>query len=89
MSEFIQLLGWAGSIALALCGLPLLYASIKDRSVAKNISGGFLGLWLGGELLTLMYAAMLESDRLLPLLFNYSFNIACILGILWIRWRPS
>jgi hypothetical protein len=89
MIEFAQVIGWLGSIALAACGIPLLYASIKDRSIAKNISGGFLGLWLGGEVLALMYASMLEPSKLLPLLFNYSFNIACILGILWIRWRDA
>jgi hypothetical protein len=89
MEQFIQTIGWLGSAALAACGVPLLYASVKDSSIAKNISGGFLGLWLGGEVLALMYAAMLEPGKLLPLLFNYSFNIACILGILWIRWRNT
>ncbi len=82
----IELVGWLGSIMLAICAIPLLASCIADRSIAKNISGKFIGLWLGGEVLCLGYAAAI-GDVGIPLLLNYSMNIMCLFGVLWIRWR--
>lgn len=85
-SILIVITGWIGSILLAACGIPLARAAIQDNSIAKNLSSGFLNCWLWGEVFILIYAAMLGKD-LIPVLFNVSFNIICILIILWIRWR--
>lgn len=82
---FTTMIGWLGSAALAACGIPLLYAAIKERSIAKNLNGWFLFLWIFGECLTLCYAAMIGSAGL-PLILNYSINLSCLAGILWLRW---
>ena len=88
MDIFIQLLGWLGSIALACCGLPIVFSALKDRSIAKNLPILFLNLWFWGELLIMLYAAMLGKD-LAPVFFNCVINIVCIMAVLWIRWRDQ
>lgn len=82
--DVVQLTGWIGSFMLAMCGVPLLIASVRNPAVAKQLSLLFLHLWFWGEVLVLWYAVALGKD-LLPVVFNTGFNIVCILGIFWIR----
>ncbi len=84
----IELIGWTGSFLLAVCGLPLLLGAVQSPQIAKQMSGAFLYCWLLGEILVLGYAATL-GEAGLPLWINYVTNIVCILGVLWIRWRPE
>ena len=66
----IELLGYSGSILLAVCGLPEAYASWKRGY--SLVSYWFLYMWFFGEVFTLIYVV----DRLdIPLILNYSLNI--------------
>jgi len=67
-----------GSIAFAACGIPAAWEAIKDRGC--NYSWGFLGLWLTGELFTMAYVIHKQEW---VLLFNYVFNLACLLILLY------
>lgn len=77
----MEVIGWVGSIMLALCGLPQAIKSYRTKS-SKDISIWFLVLWLLGEVLTLVYVFP-KLDW--PLIMNYSFNIGLICVILKYR----
>lgn len=82
---FISIIGWLGSICLAICGLPQAWASHKDKH-SHGISWAFLLLWAFGELFALTYV----YDKLdLPLLLNYSINILILSVILYYKAKPK
>lgn len=74
----MELIGYIGSISLAICGLPQCIMSIKQGH-SNGISLGFLLLWTIGEILTLVYI-LPKLD--IPLLLNYSANII-FLTVIW------
>ena len=83
--NLFEILGWLGSICLALCGVPRAIMSYKDRH-SHGISWGFLILWAFGELFALAYV----YDKLdLPLLLNYAVNILIVGVILYFKVRPE
>lgn len=83
--NLFAVLGWLGSICLALCGVPQAIMSYKDRH-SHGISWGFLVLWAFGELFALAYV----YDKLdLPLLLNYAVNILIVGVILYFKVRPE
>ncbi len=83
--NLFAILGWLGSICLALCGVPQAIMSYKDRH-SHGISWGFLVLWAFGELFALAYV----YDKLdLPLLLNYAVNILIVGVILYFKVRPE
>jgi len=70
----IDIIGWIGSMLLTFCGAPLAYKAIRSGN-ANGISWGFLSMWGGGEVFTLLYVLpMLDY----PLILNYSANIVFI-----------
>jgi uncharacterized protein with PQ loop repeat len=84
MSIF-EILGWLGSICLAICGLPQAWQSIKDKH-SHGISWGFVLLWAFGEVFALAYV----YDKLdLPLLLNYATNILILGVILYFKINPK
>lgn len=74
------MIGWIGSLALALCGLPQALKCIKDRN-ANGLDTTFLVLWTVGEALTLA-AVSHDASSLIYLLFNYASNLL-FLSIIW------
>ena len=80
----MELIGYLGGILLALCALPEVYESYKRGYSKMNLL--FLGLWSSGELLTLIYV---YPTAKIPLIFNYSFNLLCLLVIIYYRTKPS
>lgn len=74
----MELIGYIGSICLAICGLPQCVLSIKNGH-SNGISLGFLLLWSLGELFTLFYIIP-KAD--VPLLLNYSANLV-LLAVIW------
>jgi uncharacterized protein with PQ loop repeat len=74
----MEVIGWAGSILLALCAVPLAWQSFKQKH-STGISNTFLTMWLVGELLTFSYV-LPKQDY--PLLFNYGLNIACLIIVI-------
>lgn len=80
-----EILGWLGSICLAICGIPQAYQSYKDKH-SEGISWGFVLLWAFGEIFALAYV----YDKLdLPLLVNYATNILILAVILYYKIKPS
>ena len=70
----MEIIGWIGSILLALCAVPLAWTSYWNKN-SNGISNAFLTMWLVGELLT---AAYVLPKKDYPLLFNYGLNIVCL-----------
>jgi uncharacterized protein with PQ loop repeat len=76
--ETLEYIGWIGSIAFAICGLPQAYNSYKTGN-SRGSSFGFLFLWLIGEVFTLVYVYPKSHE---PLIFQLIWNIIFILIIL-------
>lgn len=84
MSIF-EILGWLGSICLAICGIPQAWQSYRDKH-SEGISWGFILLWTFGEVFALAYV----YDKLdLPLLLNYATNILILAVILYYKINPT
>ena len=67
----IQIIGYIGALAYALCGLPQAILSIKNGH-SKGMSRGYAFLSLFGSLFSLVYAIP-RSDYVLIL--NFGANI--------------
>jgi uncharacterized protein with PQ loop repeat len=80
----MEIIGWIGSILLALCAVPLAWQSFVQKH-SDGISNAFLVMWLIGELLTFAYV-LPKKD--LPLLFNYGLNIACLVVVIRYKINP-
>ena len=80
-----EIMGWLGSICLAICGIPQAWQSYKDKH-SDGISWGFVLLWAFGEVFALVYV----YDKLdLPLLLNYATNILILGVILYYKVKPQ
>ena len=77
-------IGWIGSILFAACGIPQALDSFKKGN-SDGLTWAFLLMWLGGEILTLIYIIP-KLDW--PLIFNYTNNLLCLLIILWFKVKP-
>jgi uncharacterized protein with PQ loop repeat len=77
----MTIIGYIGSILLALCGVPQAIKAWKTNS-AKDISWLFLLSWLLGEMFTFAYV-LPKFD--LPLLLNYVVNMIVISVIIKIK----
>lgn len=82
----MHLMGWVGSMLLAGCGLPQAVLCWRQGN-AEALSWGFLGMWLGGEVLTFGYVLSFQAPSY-PLVFNYSVNILALLVIFRYKVRP-
>ena len=81
----MEFIGWLGSIFFAICGAPEAWRSYKNKRC--DVGWGFLALWLLGEVLTLAYVVWKGGTELLPLIFNYTGNIAFILVMVYYKVR--
>lgn len=80
-----EIMGWLGSICLAICGIPQAWMSYRDKN-SHGISWGFVLLWAFGEAFALTYV----YDKLdLPLVVNYMTNILIVGVILYYKINPS
>lgn len=71
----METIGWIGAILFALCGLPQAWECYRTGN-SRGLSWGFLGMWFGGEILTIIYVWP-KGD--IPLLFNYFLNLVFLL----------
>ncbi len=71
-----DLIGWMGSVAFAICGLPQAWACYKTKT-ARGISPLFLGLWLMGEICYIL-SVLLKFGWVAWMMFNYAMNILSI-----------
>ena len=73
------MIGWIGSLAFGICGLPQALRCYKDGH-ADGLDLLFLILWTIGEVFT--FYAVLQDAPVPYLLANYSFN-AVFLAVMW------
>jgi uncharacterized protein with PQ loop repeat len=83
-NNIMELIGYIGSIMLAVCGLPQALESFKTKS-SEGLTWGFIGLWFFGEIFTFIYI-LPKMD--LPLLINYSANIIFLAVIIYYKIKP-
>jgi uncharacterized protein with PQ loop repeat len=72
-------IGWVGSVAFAVCGLPQAWNCVKTNT-AKGISAGFLGLWMLGEV-CYVASILMKYGWVNWMMFNYISNIVSIVVI--------
>lgn len=83
--SMLEIIGWLGSICLAISGLPQAWMSYKDRH-SRGISWSFILLWAFGEIFALGYV----WDKLdLPLITNYVTNILVLAVIMYYKINPK
>lgn len=84
MIDFVNIVGWLGSLFLAVCAFPQAWKSIKEGH-SHGLTAGLLWLWGGGEVLSLFYVLMVDDA---PLIFNYACNAVSMAVIIWYKVRP-
>lgn len=80
------MIGWIGSILLALCGFPQAVKSIMDGH-SDGVSLCFIIMWTLGEILTLIY--VFNEVWSGPLLVNYLLNCMFCSVILYYKIYPN
>lgn len=70
----LELIGWIGSIAFAICALPQAYQSYKDGH-SNGVTWGLIVLWWIGEWCSLIYVIPMMKW---PLIANYVGNIVFV-----------
>ena len=80
----MDLVGWIGSIMLAICAAPQAYDSWK-RGHSDGVTWGLLVLWGGGELVTLIYVI---SKLDWAMISNYASNVVIMSVIIWYKIFP-
>lgn len=82
--KIIDKIGWFGGLLLAFCGAPEAYFALRDGY--SDLSYPFLLMWLFGEIMLFWYSFVKNRETsLLPLLYNYGFNILFIGIILSVK----
>lgn len=76
-----DLIGWIGSVAFALCGIPQAWECFKQKS-ARGINPGFVGLWLVGEV-CYVASILMKFGWVTWMMFNYTANIFSIAVIIY------
>lgn len=79
----LEIIGWIGSVLLAICGAPLAWQAYRQKH-ARGMSNLFIAMWLVGELCVFAYV-LPKLDY--PLLFNYGLNIAFLAVV--VRYKVS
>jgi uncharacterized protein with PQ loop repeat len=70
------LIGWIGSVAFAVCGIPPAWECYKNKS-AKGINPTFIGLWLLGEVCYVI-SILMKFGWVNWMMFNYIANLLSI-----------
>ena len=71
-----DVIGWIGSVAFAICGLPQAWECYKNKS-AHGISPAFVGLWLIGEV-SYVVSVLMKFGWVSWMMFNYVANLFSI-----------
>lgn len=79
----MTILGWIGSILLAICGAPEAYYAIKNKST--QLSWPFLCLWGFGEIF--VFLPVVFQIKSPYLILNYSLNLVFISIITYYKIR--
>jgi uncharacterized protein with PQ loop repeat len=76
-----DLIGWIGSVAFAICGIPQAWECFKNKS-AKGISPVFVALWIIGEVCYVV-SVLMKFGWVDWMMFNYIMNIFSIVVIVF------
>ena len=76
------LIGYLGGFLLAICAIPEVIRTIKDKRC--HLGWPFLLLWFFGEVFMMIYSVWLWDY---PLMFNYGFNITLLSVMLFYKLR--
>lgn len=76
-----DVIGWIGSIAFAICGLPQAWECFRNKT-AKGISPFFVILWLIGEVCYVI-SVLLKFGWVTWMMFNYLANIISVAVIVF------
>lgn len=83
--SLFAIMGWLGSILLAICGAPQAWQSFRDKH-SDGISWAFLLLWGFGEIFCLGYV---YNKLDLPLFVNYAINIIIVGVMVYYKINPT
>lgn len=83
--SLVAIMGWLGSMLLAVCGAPQAWQSFKDKH-SDGISWAFLLLWGFGEIFCLGYV---YNKLDLPLFVNYAINIVIVGVMVYYKINPD
>lgn len=86
MFNWIEIVGWVGSILFAFCGLPQAIHSWKEKN-SNGITYCFLLMWSAGEIMTFIY--VFQKTDVAPLLLNYAANMLFLSVIIWFKVFPK
>ncbi len=76
-----DIIGWIGSVAFALCGIPQARECFRNKS-AKGINPLFITLWLMGEVCYVV-SVLMKFGWVNWMMFNYMANILSIFVIIF------
>lgn len=76
---------WIGSGAFAISGLPQAIRSYKQKH-SHGVANGLLGLWLVGEVFTLIYGIGIWQ---IPIIFNCITNAIFIAVVIYYKIKPQ
>lgn len=82
----IESIGWLGGACFAVCGLPQALTCIRQGH-SEGINGGFLTLWILGEVLTITYV-LAGLGLVWPLILNYALNLVFVTVIAFYKLFP-
>lgn len=71
-----DIIGWVGSIAFAVCGVPQAWECFKTKT-ARGISPLFIALWFIGEVCYVI-SVLMKFGWVNWMMFNYISNILSI-----------
>lgn len=80
----MEIIGWIGAVLFAACGFPQAVECWR-KGHSNGLAWGFLGMWLGGEILTLVYIVPKQDW---PLIFNYVVNLGFLAVMLRYKLWP-
>lgn len=76
-----DIIGWIGSIAFAICGIPQAWECIRRKST-RGINPAFVSLWLIGEVCYVV-SVLMKFGWVNWMMFNYLANILSIIVIVY------
>lgn len=77
--ETADIIGWIGSLAFALCGIPQAWQCVREGT-ARGINPLFIALWLTGEL-CYVASVLMKFGWVGWMMFNYFMNIGAVFVI--------
>ena len=85
LNNYIELIGFLGSLLLSLCGFPQALQCIKTKK-AEGLTTWFILLWTFGELFMLSYV-LVKYIHDIPLLINYVISAFSVSVLFYYKFK--